>query len=214
MSKPASQQGGFRKKEVKEFEEEVVQIDRVTRVVKGGRKMRFRATVVVGNRRGKVGIGIGKSVEVTGAIQKGIAQAKKDMLDVKMDGSTIPHDIKIKFKAARILLMPAVPGTGLIAGGTVRKVLELAGIKDILSKCFGTTNKVNNTKATFKALQLLKETPGMAKRKLKKATDKAAQDAARVAAAAAPKAPEKKAEAPHAHAPEKSMRLRRQKLNN
>lgn len=193
MSKPASKQG-FRKKEVKEFEEEVVQIDRVTRVVKGGRKMRFRATVVVGNRRGKVGIGIGKSVEVTGAIQKGIAQAKKDMLDVRLDGSTIPHDVKIKYKAAKILLLPAVPGTGLIAGGTVRKVLELAGVKDIMSKCFGTTNKVNNTKATFEALKLLKETPGMAKRKLQKKEVKAET----------PKAEASKTEEAPAKAPEKA----------
>jgi len=185
MTKPASKQG-FRKKEVKEFEEEVVQIDRVTRVVKGGRKMRFRATVVIGNRRGKVGIGIGKSVEVTGAIQKGIAQAKKDLLDVKLDGTTIPHDIKIKYKAARILLLPAVPGTGVKAGGTVRKVLELAGVKDIMSKCFGTKNKLNNTKATFEALKLLNETPGMARRKLKKAEAKAQ-------AKAQPQAPKKEA---------------------
>lgn len=164
MSNQPHKKKGFQKREPKEFEEEVIQIDRVTRVVKGGRKLRFRATVVIGNKKGKVGIGIGKSVEVTGAIQKAIAKAKKEMTLIKLDGSTIPHDTKIKYKAARILLMPAVPGTGLIAGGTIRKVLELAGVKDILSKCYGTTNKVNNTKATFKALSELRETPGMTKR--------------------------------------------------
>lgn len=153
----------FTKRDPKEFDEEVVQIDRVTRVVKGGRKLRFRATVVIGNRKGKVGIGIGKSVEVTGAISKAIAKAKKDLLTVKLDGSTVPHEIKVKFKAARLLLMPAAPGTGIIAGGTVRKVLELAGVTDILSKSYGTKNKVNNTKVTFKALESLKETPRMAK---------------------------------------------------
>lgn len=162
----------FTKKEPKEFEEEVIQIDRVTRVVKGGRKLRFRATVAIGNKKGKVGIGVGKSQEVTGAIQKAIAKAKKDMLKVNLDGSTIPHNIKIKYKSSKILLLPASPGTGLIAGGTIRKVLELAGVKDILSKSYGTTNKVNNTKGTFEALRMLKSTPRMLKREQEKATKK------------------------------------------
>lgn len=165
MGRPGTRKNTIIKKEQKEFEEEVIQIDRVTRVVKGGRKLRFRATVVIGNRNGKVGIGIGKSHEVTGAIQKAIAQAKKDILIVKLNGSTIPHRIYVKYKAAKILLMPAAPGTGLIAGGTVRKVLDIAGIKDILSKAFGTTNKVNNSKATFEALSKLKTTPAMMRQK-------------------------------------------------
>lgn len=165
MGKPPTRKNTIIKKEQKEFEEEVIQIDRVTRVVKGGRKLRFRATVVIGNRNGKVGIGIGKSHEVTGAIQKAIAQAKKDILIVKLNGSTIPHRIYVKYKAAKILLMPAAPGTGLIAGGTVRKVLDIAGIKDILSKAFGTTNKVNNSKATFEALSKLRTTPAMMRQK-------------------------------------------------
>ena len=167
MPRPAHKKDGFIKRAPKEVDEQVIEIDRVTRVVKGGRKMRFRATVVIGNRKGKVGIGIGKSHEVTGAIQKAITKAKKDLLNVVLDGQTIPHSIKIKYKSARILLMPAVPGTGLIAGGTIRKVLELAGVKDVLSKAFGTSNKVNNTKATFKALGLLKSTPMMANRAAK-----------------------------------------------
>lgn len=152
------------KKEPKEFDETVVQIDRVTKVVKGGRRLRFRATVVIGNRKGKVGIGIGKSHEVTGAIQKAIAKAKKTLITVVLDESTIPHDVKIKFKAAKILLLPASKGTGIIAGGTIRKVVELAGIKDILSKSFGTTNKVNCTKGTFEALKKLRSTPFMEKK--------------------------------------------------
>ncbi len=194
MAKQAYRKKGFRKREPKEFEEEVIKIDRVTRVVKGGRKLRFRATVVIGNKKGKVGVGIGKSVEVTGAIQKAIAKAKKDMVLIKLDGNTIPHETNIKYKAAKILLLPAVPGTGLIAGGTIRKVLELAGVKDILSKCYGTTNKVNNTKATFKALSELRETPGMAKR----AADRRKKAAATKPVAKAPKTkPEaKKAEKP------------------
>lgn len=168
MSRP-SRKPGFTKKEPKEFDEEVIQIDRVTRVVKGGRKLRFRATVVVGNRNGRVGVGIGKSNEVTGAIQKAINKGKKNLIMIKRDQATIPHQIKIKYKAARILLMPAGPGTGLIAGGTTRKVLELAGVKDILSKSFGTSNKVNTTKATILALKMLQNTPGMEKRAKAKA---------------------------------------------
>lgn len=148
-------------REVKEFEEEVLELARVTRVVKGGRRMRFRATVVIGNRNGKVGVGVGKSDEVVGSIQKAISDAKKNLIVVKMDGTTIPHDISIKLKSAAILLMPAAPGTGIIAGGTIRKVVELAGIKDILSKSFGTTNKISCSRATLKALSLLKENPYM-----------------------------------------------------
>lgn len=164
MSKGAHKQGGFQKKEVKEFEEEVLEISRVTRVVKGGRKLRFRAAVVIGNRKGKVGVGVGKSNEVTGAIQKAIAKAKKEMILVILDGVTIPHDINLKYKAAKIYLKPAAPGTGIIAGGTVRKVLDLAGVKDILSKSFGTTNKVCTAKATLLALKNVKSTPVMEKR--------------------------------------------------
>lgn len=165
MHKGEQKKGGrFQKKEVKEFQEEVIQIDRVTRVVKGGRKLRFRATVAIGNKKGKVGVGIGKSNEVTMAIQKAIAKAKKDMLKLHLDGNTIPHNIKIKYKSSRIILMPASPGTGIIAGGPLRKVLELAGVKDILSKSLGTNNKLNNTKGIFEALRQLKSTPSMAKK--------------------------------------------------
>ncbi len=152
-------------KEVKEFEEEVLQIARVTRVVKGGRRMRFRATVVIGNRNGKVGIGIGKSEEVVGAIQKAIHDAKKNLIVVKMDGTTIPHRTEVKYKSAKILIMPAAQGTGIIAGGTVRKVVEFSGIKDVLSKCFGTKNKIANARATIMALQQLQDTPFSTKKK-------------------------------------------------
>lgn len=164
MAKGSYKKGGYQKKEVKEFSEEVIQIDRVTRVVKGGRKMRFRATVAIGNKKGKVGIGIGKSNEVTGAIQKAISKAKKHMITVNLDGTTIPHDIDFKYKSSRIILMPASSGTGIIAGGPLRKVLELAGVKDILSKSLGTANKVNNTRCVFEALKILRKTPGMDRR--------------------------------------------------
>lgn len=180
-------------KEQKEFEEQVIKIDRVTKVVKGGRRLRFRATVVIGNRKGKVGIGLGKSNEVTGAIQKAIAQAKKDMIKVPLDGSTIPHDIKIKLKSSKILLLPAAPGTGIIAGGTIRKVLELTGVKDILSKSFGTTNKVNNTKATFEALRRLRITPLM-ERKAKNKREEEAKEKPATDKKEAPKKTEAKKE--------------------
>lgn len=179
MARPGHKKS-FRKKEPKEFEEEVIQIDRVTRVVKGGRKLRFRATVAIGNRKGKVGIGVGKSQEVTGAIQKAISKAKKDLAVVTLDGSTIPHDLKIKYKSSKISFFPAAPGTGVIAGGPIRKVLELAGVKDILSKSYGTTNKLNNSKATFEALKMLRETPLMERKKAKKAAAKPAPKKAEV----------------------------------
>lgn len=148
--------GGRGGREPSEYEEEVLQIDRVTRVVKGGRRLRFRATVVVGNKNGKVGIGIGKSHEVVGAIQKAINQAKKDIVVVPLKNGTIPHDIYIKFKAARILMMPASKGTGIIAGGAIRKIAELAGIKNLLSKIFGSRNRITNAQATMLALQQLR----------------------------------------------------------
>ncbi len=161
-------------REPKEFEEEVIQIDRVTRVVKGGRRLRFRATVAIGNKKGKVGVGIGKSTEVTGAIQKAISQAKKTMVTVPMVEKTIPHKVKVKFKSAKLLLMPACPGTGIIAGGPLRKIFELAGIKDVLAKCLGNNNRVTNSQATIVALNELKEIPWISK---KKEAEKAKQTA-------------------------------------
>ncbi len=155
MAKPVHKKGRSPIKEKKEFDEEVIQIDRVTRVVKGGRRLRFRATVVIGDRKGRVGIGIGKSTEVTGAIQKAISKAKRSIIRVPIFGTTIPHEIKIKLKSSKILMMPASEGTGIIAGGAIRKVVELAGIKNILSKSFGTNNRVANTQAAYKALGML-----------------------------------------------------------
>lgn len=144
-----------RREQSSEYEEEVLQIDRVTRVVKGGRRLRFRATVVVGNKNGKVGIGIGKSHEVVGAIQKAIAQAKKAFLNVPLHNGTIPTEIKIKYKSAKIIILPACPGTGIIAGGAVRKIAELAGIKNMLSKILGSRNRITNAQAMMLALKEL-----------------------------------------------------------
>lgn len=141
-----------RNQEPKEFEEEVIQLDRVTRVVKGGRRMRFRATVAIGNRKGRVGVGIAKSAEVVGAIKKAVTEAKKHMINVPIFNDTIPHRISAKFKASKILLIPAGAGTGIIAGGATRIIIELSGIKNILSKSLGSSNRLNNSKATIDAL--------------------------------------------------------------
>lgn len=143
---------------VEEFEEKVVQIDRVTRVVKGGRRMRFRATVVVGNRNGKVGFGVQKAGDVASAMTKAIAQAKKNMIEVELKGTTIPHEVYAKQAGAYVFLKPASEGTGVIAGGAVRAVLEVAGVKDILSKMLGSNSKINNVYATIEALKSLKKT--------------------------------------------------------
>ncbi len=144
---------------VEEFEEKVIQIDRVTRVVKGGRRMRFRATVVVGNKNGRVGIGIEKGSEVMVAITKAVSQAKKKMFNVNLKETTIPHEVYSKKAGARVFLKPASEGTGVIAGGAVRAVLEAAGVKDILSKMYGSNSKINNAYATMDALKSLREAP-------------------------------------------------------
>lgn len=148
--------GGRGSEEKSEFEEEVLQIDRVTRVVKGGRRLRFRATVIIGNKNGKVGMGIGKSTEVVGAIKKAIHQAKKDILIVPLINGTLPHEVLIKYKSARLIMMPAAPGTGIKAGGSIRKIAELAGVKNMLSKMFGNNNRITNAQATMLALKQLR----------------------------------------------------------
>lgn len=157
MAKKNLQKATARTKEQKEFEEDVLQIDRVTRVVKGGRRLRFRATVAIGDRKGRVGIGIGKATEVVNSIKKAVATAKKSLINVPIaQGDTIPHAVKIKHKSARLMIMPASSGTGVIAGGALRKILSLAGIKNVLSKNFGSRNTLVSAQASIKALQALK----------------------------------------------------------
>lgn len=139
-----------------EFEEVVVNIGRVTKVVKGGRRFRFNALVVVGNKDGVVGFGLGKAKEVPDAIKKAVDDAFKNIVEVNVKGTTIAHDITHKYNASKILLKPASEGTGVIAGGATRPVLELAGIKDILTKSLGSNNPYNVVRATIGALSRIK----------------------------------------------------------
>lgn len=153
----------FNNRRQSEFEEEVVTINRVVKVVKGGRTFRFAAVVVVGDRKGQVGYGTGKSKEVPEAIKKAIDNAKSNIIRVKMVGSTLPQDIIGKHDSGRILMKPAPKGTGIIAGGPVRKVLELAGYKDVVSKSLGSNTPINMIRATFDGLERLETKESIAK---------------------------------------------------
>ena len=183
--------------EEKQFDERVVHIDRVARVVKGGRRFRFRALVVVGDRKNRVGIGTAKGADVTAAVTKATEIAKKHFVSVPLYQGTIPHEVSAKVSGANILIKPASKGTGLIAGGTVRTVLEVAGVHDALSKSLGSSNRTNAAYATVAALQTLVPAKHWVTRSgEKKATPKAAEKIEKKAEKAEPKKPAaKKAEA-------------------
>lgn len=150
-------------RENKEFQEQVVAINRVAKVVKGGKNFRFAVLVVVGNKKGKVGVGTGKAQEIPDAIRKGIDDAKKNLIDVPLMGGTIPHESLGVFGAGKVLIKPAVEGTGVIAGGPIRAVMELAGITDVVSKSLGSANPRNMLNATMVALKQLKRPEEVAK---------------------------------------------------
>lgn len=164
--------------EPKEFEELVINIDRVSRVVKGGRRFRFKALVVVGNRKGKVGVGVAKGQDVQTAVAKATDVAKKHLISIPILNETIPHDAEIRFSGAQVLIKPAAPGTGIIAGGVVRQIIGVTGIRNMLSKSLGSTNKVNIAYATIEALKsLVPKDQWLNAKPAKKTAKKAADDA-------------------------------------
>lgn len=146
-----------------EFEERVVHINPVSKTIKGGRSRSWSVLVVVGDGKGRVGAALGKAKEVAGAIQKGVEAAKKELIEVPIVGSTIPHEVKTRFSGAVVLLKPASEGTGVIAGGPVRAVLEAAGVRDVLSKSLGSNNPINVVRATLNALKSLRRAEEVAR---------------------------------------------------
>jgi small subunit ribosomal protein S5 len=150
-------------RERSEFDQKVVEVKRVTRVMAGGKRMRFRALVVIGDHKGKVGVGLKKGMDFADSVSKAASAAKKNLITLPLVNDTVPHMIKMKYKSSIISLMPARPGTGVIAGGAIRSVMELAGVKNVVSKMFGSNNKVNNVKAVFAAFGKMKSKEQVAK---------------------------------------------------
>ncbi len=167
MSSRSSSYGGDRS----DLSERVVSLNRVAKVVQGGRKFSFSALIVVGDGNGRVGAGLGKAREVPEAIRKGVEIAKRNMVPVPIVGTTIPHEVRYKWGAAKVLLKPAAPGTGVISGGAMRAVIEASGIKDILTKSLGTNNPINTVRATIAALQTLRTAQEVAELRGKQVED-------------------------------------------
>ncbi len=175
MANNFKKKGGY-KKEKSEYDQKLLDLARVTRVVKGGRRFSFRATMVIGNRKGKVGVGVAKGKDVSEAIEKAVACAQKNLVEIKRKDASISFEVREKFGAARVLIKPAREGRGIVAGGAMRAVVELAGIKNITAKSLGTSNKINVAKATVKALTKLegkkmKKPVAISKGKIKEAQE-------------------------------------------
>ena len=159
MARPGGNRGGRgggRNDRDDGFVENVVKINRCAKVMKGGRRFSFSALVVVGDGQGKVGVGFGKANDVPTSVEKGVKEARRNLLQVALEGRTVPHEVHGRFGAARVVILPAAPGTGVIAGATMRAVLVAAGVQDVLTKCLGTTNPVNLVKATMNGLEQLR----------------------------------------------------------
>lgn len=172
--KRKNRRGKFSKRDEKsdEYDQQIIDLARVTRVMAGGKRMRFRACVAVGNKKGEIAIGLAKGADVAIAVNKAVNKAKKNIIKVPIVNNTIPHEILQKYGAAKILFKPARKGRGVIAGGAVRVILELAGVKNVTSKILGTNNKVNNVKCAIEALKNLKKVEGKKKKENKKKEDK------------------------------------------
>ena len=155
MRKGQGRRKGFEQAK-REFDQKVVEVSRVTRVVAGGKRMRFRALVVIGDKKGRVGVGVRKGTDVSEAVSKAVNTARKNLITVPIYKDTIPHEIKLKYKSSVVFLKPARPGTGVIAGGAIRQVLDLVGVKNVLSKMLGSSNKINNVMATYTALSKMR----------------------------------------------------------
>ena len=153
----------FNREEKSEFENTLISLNRVTKVVKGGRTMRFSALVVAGNKNGKVGIGTGKAADVPEAIKKAVADAMKNLINIPMVGTTIPHEVLGRFGSGKIILVPAEEGTGVIAGGAARQILKYAGVKDVRAKSIGTKNPINSARAAIQGLKNLRTVEEIAK---------------------------------------------------
>lgn len=166
--KPLRKKGGRfghgRKKEEQEYDQKIIDVARVTRVTEGGKQLSFRATVVIGDNKGMVGLGVGKGLDVTRAINKAVGRAKTKMVKVPInDQGTIPHEVKQTYGAAEIMIRPAPQGTGIIAGGVMRMIMDVAGVKNVIAKMYGSGSKINNSRATIEAIKRL-ETPDRRKK--------------------------------------------------